>query len=150
VHDPDNPFKDQIDEEIYLSFSDWYHDSPLFLAKRFLSVDNPSGAEPVPNAALMNDTQDLKINIKPGKTYMFRMVNMGAFAAQHVWFEGHTMRVVEVDGVYTEPMEADMLYMAAAQRYSVLITTKNDTSTNFPIMGSMDEVCLFAFEKICH
>lgn len=142
VHDPDSPYKGKFDEEIYLTFSDWYYESPLFLAKHFLSVENPSGAEPVPDAALMNDTQNLKINIKPGKTYMFRMVNMAAFAAQHVWFEGHTMRVVEVDGVYTEPMDADMLYITAAQRYSVLVTMKNDTSTNFPIMGSMDEVRL--------
>jgi iron transport multicopper oxidase len=88
----------------------------------------------------MNDTQNLNINIEPGKTYMFRMVNMAAFAAQYVWFEGHTMRIVEVDGVYTEPAEADMLYLTAAQRYSVLITAKNDTNANFAIQGSMDQV----------
>jgi iron transport multicopper oxidase len=88
----------------------------------------------------MNDTQNLTINVEPGKTYMFRMINMGAFAAQYVWFEGHNMRIIEVDGVYTEPAEADMIYMTAAQRYSVLITAKNDTNANFAIQGSMDEV----------
>ena len=113
---------------------------PSKLLDWFISYANPTGAEPVPNAALMNDTQNLTVNFKPGKTYMFRMVNMAAFAAQYVWFEGHTMRIVEVDGVYTEPAEADMIYMTAAQRYSVLITAKNDTSSNFAIQGSMDTV----------
>jgi iron transport multicopper oxidase len=147
IHDPDMPFKSLYDEEIILTFSDWYHDMMAPLLKFFISYANPSGAEPVPNAALMNDTQGLQIKVQPGKTYLFRMVNMAAFAAQHVWFEGHTMRIVEVDGVYTDPKEADMIYMAAAQRYSVLITTRNDTSANFPIMGSMDEVRFLLFKQ---
>lgn len=109
----------------------------------FISVTNPTGAEPVPNAALMNDTQNLTISVEPGKTYLFRMINIGAFAGQYIWFEDHTMRIVEVDGVYTDPAEADMIYMTAAQRYSVLITMKNETDTNFAIVGSMDEVCIF-------
>ena len=110
--------------------------------KRFISFANPTGAEPVPDAALMNDTQNLTTMVQPGKTYMFRIINMGAFAAQYLWFEGHTMQIVEVDGIYTEPAEADMLYITVAQRYSVLITTKNDTTTNYAFVGSMDQVCL--------
>jgi iron transport multicopper oxidase len=140
VHDPENPHKDLYDEEIVLTFSDWYHDLMQDLLKGFISITNPSGAEPVPQAALVNDTQNLTVKIQPGKTYMFRLINMGAFAAQYVWFEGHTMRVVEVDGVYTEPMDADMLYLTAAQRYSVLVTAKNDTSSNFAFVGAMDQV----------
>jgi iron transport multicopper oxidase len=140
VHDPENPHKDLYDEEIVLTFSDWYHDLMQDLLKGFISITNPSGAEPVPQAALVNDTQNLTVKIQPGKTYMFRLINMGAFAAQYVWFEGHTMRVVEVDGVYTEPMDADMLYVTAAQRYSVLVTAKNDTSSNFAFVGAMDQV----------
>src|SRR5437773_10718303 len=101
------------------------------LITSFINRKNPTGAEPIPNAALFNDTQDLKVAVQPGKTYMIRMINFGAFAAQYVWFEGHSMRIVEVDGVYTEPAEAQMIYLSAAQRYSVLLTTKNDTSANF-------------------
>lgn len=141
ISDPDSPYKDQYDEELVLTLSDWYHDQMPGLLAGFISYANPTGAEPVPNSALMNDTQNLSIPVKPGKTYMFRIVNMAAFAAQYLLFEGHTMRIVEVDGIYTEPAETDQIYITAAQRYSVLITTKNDTSTNFPIVGSMDQVC---------
>jgi iron transport multicopper oxidase len=109
------------------------------LLASFINVANPSGAEPVPQAALFNDTQNLTVKIEPGKTYLFRLVNMGAFAAQYFWFEEHTMRIVEVDGVYTEPKEADMIYLTAAQRYSVLVTAKNSSSSNFAFVGSMDQ-----------
>jgi iron transport multicopper oxidase len=140
VHDPEDPFKDQYDEEIVLTLSDWYHDRMQELLKSFINIANPSGAEPVPQAALMNDTQNLGIKVQPGKTYLFRLINMGAFAAHYVWFEEHTMRVVEVDGIYTEATEAKMLYVTAAQRYSVLVTMKNDSSSNFAVVGSMDQV----------
>ncbi|ORX94999.1 iron transport multicopper oxidase FET3 precursor [Clohesyomyces aquaticus] len=147
VHDPDSPFKDLYDEEIVLPFSDWYHDEMSGLLADFISIKNPSGAEPVPNSNLVNETQNLSVSIKAGKTYLVRMVNMGAFAAQYVWFEGHTMRIVEVDGVYTEPTEADMIYMTAAQRYSVLITAKNSTDANFAFVGSMDQDLFDAIPK---
>lgn len=106
----------------------------------FMSKGNPTGAEPVPQAALMNDTQNLKVPVQPGKTYLFRLVNVAAFAGQYVWIEGHNISIVEVDGVYTEPAEASMIYISAAQRYSFLVTTRNDTSSNFAIVGSMDTV----------
>ncbi|MCJ1408319.1 hypothetical protein MMC19_002394 [Ptychographa xylographoides] len=138
IHDPDSPFKDDYDEELVLTLSDWYHDSMATLIPAFISVTNPTGTEPIPDAALMNDTQNLSILVEPGKTYMVRIVNMAAFASQYFWIEGHTMRVVEVDGIYTEPAEASMLYITAAQRYSFLITISNDTTSNFAIIGSMD------------
>ncbi|KAF2874161.1 iron transport multicopper oxidase FET3 precursor [Massariosphaeria phaeospora] len=139
IHDPDSPHKDLYDEEIVLTFSDWYHGLMSDLLAGFVSIANPSGAEPVPESSLVNETRDLPISIEPGKTYLFRMINMGAFAAQYVWFEGHTMRIVEVDGIYTEPTDAEMIYMTAAQRYSVLITAKNSTDANFAFVGSMDQ-----------
>jgi iron transport multicopper oxidase len=123
-----------------MTVSDWYHDSMTNLMSRFLSVANPSGAEPIPDSALLNDTQGLKVDVQPGKTYLFRVINVGAFVGMYVWFEGHNMSIVEVDGVYTEPAEASMIYLGVAQRYGVLVTTKNGTSANFPIVSSMDEV----------
>ena len=125
-----------------ITLGDWYHDQMTELMKQFISVTNPTGAEPVPDAALMNDTQNLTLAVEPGKTYLFRLINVGAFASQYFWIEGHTMKVVEVDGVYTEPADADMIYLTTAQRYSVLVTMKNETNANFAMVGSMDTVRL--------
>ncbi|KAJ8071067.1 hypothetical protein OCU04_001412 [Sclerotinia nivalis] len=105
---------------------------------KFLGVENPTGAEPVPQAVLLNDTQNLTVSVKPGRTYLFRVVNIGAFAGQYIWFEGHNITIVEVDGVWTKKAEAKSIYVAAAQRYSFLLTTKNDTSANFAFVTSMD------------
>lgn len=126
--------------------SDWYHDQMRPLLHKFVSRLNPTGAEPVPNGALMNDTQNTTIAVEPGKTYLFRMINMGAFAGQYLWFEGHTMRIVEVDGIYTEPAEAETIYITTAQRYSVLVTMKNNTDSNFAIVSSMDQVSTLSDE----
>lgn len=143
ITDPNTPFKGMYDEELVLSVSDWYHDEMSTLIPNFISVTNPTGAEPVPNSALLNETQNLNITLQAGKTYLVRMVNMGAFAGQYVWFEGHNISIVEVDGIYTQPAETDMIYLTAAQRYSFLLTAKNETSANYPFMASMDTVSTF-------
>ena len=148
VHDPDFPFEDQYDEELVVTLSDWYHDQMATLITPFMSKGNPTGAEPVPNAALMNETQDLKIGVEPGKTYLFRLINIGAFAGQYFWFEGHNMTVVEVDGVYTKAKETDMIYLSVAQRCSVLVTTRNDTDANYAVVGSMDTVSTGYFLQV--
>lgn len=140
IHDPENPYRGQYDEEVAITLSDWYHDEMPGLLSSFISLTNPTGAEPVPDSALMNDTQNLTVTVEPGKTYFFRMTNIGAFAGQYFWIEGHTLKVIEVDGVYTEPAETSMIYLTAAQRYGFLVTARNDTSANFAMVGSMDTV----------
>lgn len=123
-----------------LSVSDWYHEEMQTLIPLFLNKANPTGAEPVPQNALLNDTQNLTVSIQPGKTYLFHVVNMGALAGQYLWFEDHNMTIVEVDGVFTEKAETDRIYISAAQRYSFLLTTKNETTSNYAFVASMDTV----------
>lgn len=139
VHDPEGPYEGKYDEEVVITLSDWYHQPIQSLLKDFISVENPTGAEPVPQAALMNDTQNLQVSVKPGQTYLVRLVNIGAFAAHYLWFEGHEMRIVEVDGVWVEEAAAERLYITPAQRYSVLLTARDDASKNFAIVSAMDE-----------
>ncbi len=145
MHDPENPHRDRYDEEMVLTLSDWYNEEMRPLIARFLDVSNPTGAEPVPERALMNDTVDLKVAVQPRKTYLIHIINIGAFASQYLWFENHTMSIVEVDGVYTEPAES--IYVTPAQRYSVLLTTKDTPDQNFAIVGSMDQVCHIAMKS---
>lgn len=141
INDPVNPFEGQYDEEVVVTLSDWYHDQMPGLMSKFISVENPTGAEPVPQAALINDTQNVTVSVEPGKTYYFHMANIGAFAGQYFWIEGHTMKIIEVDGVFVDAAEAEMIYITAAQRYSFLVTTRNDSSANFAMVGAMDTVC---------
>jgi iron transport multicopper oxidase len=80
------------------------------------------------------------INVQPGTTYLMRIVNTGAFAAQYFYIQDHTFEIVEIDGVYTERAEASVLYVAVAQRYSILLTTKNSTDANYAIVTCADQV----------
>jgi iron transport multicopper oxidase len=50
----------------------------------------------------------------------------------HFWIEGHTMRVD------TEELEEDLVSIAVAQRYSILVTARNDTSQNWPMHANLD------------
>jgi iron transport multicopper oxidase len=138
ISDPDFPY--EYDEQFVLSVSDWYHEEMQLVIPKFINKANPTGAEPIPQSVLFNDTQNLTVPIQPGKTYLFQVVNIGAFAGQYIWFEGHNMTIVEVDGVYTDQAEAEMIYVAAAQRCSFLITTKNETTANYAFVSSMDTV----------
>lgn len=142
VHDDNAYFHDEYDEEFVVTVSDWYHELVEGIAPDFLSVYNPTGAEPIPDAFLFNDTLNSSLPVKPNTTYLIRIINIGAFVAQYFYIDGHNFTIVEIDGVYTEPTEADILYIGIAQRYSILVTTKNSTDQNYAIVTVADSVLL--------
>ena len=48
-----------------------------------------------------------------------------------VAIDQHDMYVIEVDGVEIEPYHIDILTVAVAQRYAILVQAKNQTSSNY-------------------
>lgn len=133
----DYPF--DFDEEVTLSVGEWYHETANVLIPKFLNRFNPTGAEPVPQNSLFNDTRNVSWVVEPNKTYFMRICNVGGFASQYLFIEDHEFEVVEVDGIYVTPNTTSALYVTVAQRYGVLIHTKNDTSKNFAFMNSFDD-----------
>ncbi|KAJ6036778.1 Iron transport multicopper oxidase fetC [Penicillium herquei] len=143
VQDNSSYFHDMYHGEHVVSLSDWYHKLLQEEATEFISRKNPTGAEPIPQSFLFNDTTlGSNLSVEPGKTYLLRLVNIGAFVAQYFYIEDHSFQIVEIDGVYTEPTEASILYIAVAQRYSVLVTMKNSTEKNYPIVTIADSQLL--------
>ena len=138
----DDNFPYDYDEELSLSLSEWYHDLVTDLTKSFMSVYNPTGAEPIPQNLIVNNTMNLTWEVQPDTTYLLRIVNVGGFVSQYFWIEDHEMTVVEIDGITTEKNVTDMLYITVAQRYTVLVHTKNETDKNFAIMQKFDETML--------
>lgn len=148
VHDRDAPF--EYDEEIILTMTDWYHEQMPKLINDYQSTVNLATKDngisaPVADSGLYNDYSDSKIHVKPGKTYLVRMICTSNYAGVAVMIDQHNLRVVEVDGVYVE--ETDMgsknLRLAPGQRWAFLVETKNDTSQNYPIFGTLDINMLF-------
>ena len=134
-----------------MTFSDWYHEQMPTLLNYYQSTADvtnnsiQSGQAPIPDSGLINDSQNNTFKVKPGKTYLIHMIDMANFPGVAVWFQGHNFTAVGVDGTYVEPyyMGAEMLRLAPAQRWDILITTKNDTSSNFVIFTTLDVNMLF-------
>lgn len=149
VHDKEMESKYHYDEELDLTISDWYHETSDILAQRQLTRYNPTGAEPVPDSTLFNDTRDTTVKVKPDSTYMIRIVNMAMMVSQYLFFEDHDVEIIEVDGQYTKPAKAKVLYLAAGQRTTVLLHTKklSEVTKNFCIVQSMDSSMLDVIPK---
>lgn len=48
------------------------------------------------------------------------------------------MKIVEVDGSYTEPFEASQIRVAPAQRYTVLLNAHSSSEANFAFLAALD------------
>lgn len=169
LHSPNETYVGDYDAEFTVLLSDWYHNEQPGLSASFISIANPGGAEPIPDAALIYFSQNgsylapitgshpspvtsavgfnenATLPFQPGKTYRLRVINMGAFAGFFFWIDGHQMRIIEADGTDTQELPVDMLSLSVAQRYSVLVTARNDTSSNWAIHANMDTTM---FDKV--
>lgn len=73
-----------------------------------------------------------------GKTYLFRIMNIGAMPAFFFNIEDHNMTIVAMDGIYTQRTTAQTLNVGTGQRFDVLVTMKPDTSRNYDISALID------------
>ncbi|GAA5964502.1 hypothetical protein JCM8115_003900 [Rhodotorula mucilaginosa] len=143
------------DDEFTIVLSDWYYERATKLNNKFMNKYNPTGAEPIPDSLLIYASHNgsylssgdevqfndnLALPFEAGKTYRLRVVNAGIFAMTFFWIDGHDMRIIEVDGIDIEEFPVDHLTLSVAQRYSVLVTARNDTSENFYMHANFDSM----------
>ncbi|OBA21155.1 cell surface ferroxidase [Metschnikowia bicuspidata var. bicuspidata NRRL YB-4993] len=137
----DYPFK--FDQQVPLTVGDHYHLESRDIMKSFQSRYNPTGAEPIPQNSLFNESRSVSWNVQPDTTYYLRIVNVGMFVSQYLYIEDHELTIVEVDGVYVKPVTVDSLYLGVAQRYGVLLKTKRSPKQDsFRFVNIMDEPML--------
>lgn len=131
------------DDDYTVSLTDWYHQWYNTLNRtKLMTVTNPAGKDPVPKSHLMyfqhtpwngparvlpGFNENATLRFEPGKTYRLRIANMASFAKFHFWIEGHQMKIIEVDGVDTEPFSVDHFSISVAQRVSVLVKARTDS-----------------------
>ncbi len=130
-----------VDQDVTITLADHYHQQAPYLINYYQSVantNNNGGTEPVPDSNLINGAQNVQFPMVPGKTNLFRIINMGAIAGQYIQFDGHTMTVVEVDGVYVQPYVVQQLFVAVAQRYAVIVKSLATNGQNYAIVATMD------------
>ncbi|KAD3068227.1 hypothetical protein R6Q59_023196 [Mikania micrantha] len=99
-----------------------------------------------------NETYRLKV--KPGKTYLLRLINAALNDELFFKIANHTFTVVDADASYVKPFETDTIFIAPGQTSNILLKTKNHLSddTKFLIAvrpystaapGTFDNTTLF-------
>ncbi|KAJ3286212.1 hypothetical protein HDU76_008010, partial [Blyttiomyces sp. JEL0837] len=121
VNNPAQP--NLYDVDYFIPITDWYHSSYNDLFPKFQTA---VGKQPVPDALLLNEGQNMTIKLTKDKTSRFRFVSMALSNTNMVWFDEHNMTIIEVDGVSVKPFKVTALKIAPGQRYSVLVTGTND------------------------
>jgi iron transport multicopper oxidase len=123
VYDPKDPHLSKYDvdnESTVITLGDWYH-----------TVAHKAGAFPDADSTLINGkgryaggpTVPLSvINVQPNKRYRFRLVSISCDPNYIFSIDGHTMTVIEADGVNTQPYTVDSIQIFAGQRYSFVVT----------------------------
>ncbi|OLN85996.1 Iron transport multicopper oxidase FET3-like protein 2 [Colletotrichum chlorophyti] len=138
IHDPNDPYAGQYDEEYLLTMSDWYDEQSLTLMKTMFLPNNTRFAPPLPNSMVVNDGQGTNYNFQKGKTYRFRMINYASLAAFMVHFDSHDMNVIMSDSAYVKQKLTYMLRLAPAQRYDVLIKCIDRDNRNYGFLIATD------------
>lgn len=62
------------------------------------------------------------VNVEHGKRYRLRLIGMSCDPSFNFSIDGHSLTVIEADGILTEPLLVDSLQIFAGQRYSVVLT----------------------------
>ncbi|TKY47852.1 L-ascorbate oxidase-like [Spatholobus suberectus] len=118
------PYADPEDE-YWVLMGDWYTKSHTTL-KKFLDSGRSLGK---PDGVLINgktakgDGSDKPLyTMKPGKTYKYRLCNVGLKGALNFRIQGHPMKLVEMEGSHVVQNIYDSLDVHVGQCYTVLVT----------------------------
>lgn len=83
--------------DFVVGIQDWYHQLHRPLLDQFLSIYNPTGAEPIPDTPLINHKVNEIFSVAPNSTYRLRFISMAAFSMFNIWIDDHNMTIIEVN-----------------------------------------------------
>ncbi|XP_071729119.1 monocopper oxidase-like protein SKU5 [Rutidosis leptorrhynchoides] len=125
--------------EFDLLIGDWYF-------KDYKVIRSSLGASrDVPDMMLINGQPPHGYNtsrfyevfkVNKGKTYRFRVSNIGSTLSFNFRIQNHKMVIVETEGSYTNQITLDSLDVHVGQSYSVLVTADLDDSSDYYIVAS--------------
>ncbi|KAJ7314461.1 yellow laccase [Mycena albidolilacea] len=119
LFDPQRHLYDVDDDSTVITLADWYH---------FVAPSAP--AIPVANSTLINGLGRYAggpasplavISVRKNTRYRFRLVAMSCDPNYIFSIDGHSMTIIEVDGVNHKPLTVDSLQIFAGQRYSFVL-----------------------------
>ncbi|XP_042513873.1 laccase-17-like [Macadamia integrifolia] len=118
-------------KEVPILFGEWWNaDTEAVISQ---ALQNGGGAN-VSDAYTINGLpgplyncsakDTFKLKVKPGKTYLLRLINAALNDELFFSIANHTVTVVEVDAVYVKPFNTKTLLITPGQTTNVLLRTK--------------------------
>ncbi|XP_031276855.1 laccase-17-like [Pistacia vera] len=118
-------------KEIPILFGEWFNVDPEAIINQSLQTGagpNVSDAYTIngfPGPLYNCSSQDIyKLKVKPGKTYLLRLINAALNDELFFSIANHNLTVVEADAVYVKPFNTDKLLITPGQTTNVLLKTK--------------------------
>ncbi|KAH9614389.1 hypothetical protein KSS87_019393 [Heliosperma pusillum] len=123
------PYSDPEDDYTVL-IGDWYKQSHATLRKTLdegRSLSRPDGVLINCKQGKVGDEKEEPLfTMKTGKTYKYRICNVGLKNSLNFRIQGHKMKVVEVEGSHTVQNVYESLDVHLGQCYGVLVTADQD------------------------
>ncbi|KAJ7464416.1 laccase 2 precursor [Mycena latifolia] len=122
IYDPVDPQRHLYtvdDESTIITLADWYHfpakSAPVIPTANSTLINGLGRYQGGPASALT------VISVKKGTRYRFRLVAISCDPNYTFSIDGHSMTIIEVDGVSHKPLTVDSLQIFAGQRYSFVL-----------------------------
>ncbi|KAG4216124.1 hypothetical protein ERO13_A01G221751v2 [Gossypium hirsutum] len=129
-HNQSYPFQ-KPQKEVTIILGEWFNVDPEAIISQALKT---GGGPNVSDAYTINGLPGLlyncsskdtyKLKVKPGKTYLLRLINAALNDELFFTIANHTLTVVEGDAIYTKAFDTDKLLITPGQTANVLLKTK--------------------------
>ncbi|KAB1214677.1 hypothetical protein CJ030_MR5G022126 [Morella rubra] len=121
------------DGEFTLLVGDWYKASHQVLRKKL----NSGVRLPLPDGLLINGVKaGYVFTGEPGRTYKFRVSNVGIATSINFRIQGHVLKLIEVEGCHTVQDTYESLDVHVGQSVTVLVTLRLSTKDYFIVASS--------------
>ncbi|KAJ4761775.1 Laccase [Rhynchospora pubera] len=131
-------------KEVPIMFGEWFNSDPEAVIKQALQTGagpNISDAYTInglPGPLYNCSAKDtFKLNVKPGRTYLLRLINAALNSELFFSIANHSFTVVETDANYVKPFSTNTLLISPGQTINILLSTHQTTpSSSFLMMAS--------------
>ncbi|OVA17825.1 Multicopper oxidase [Macleaya cordata] len=118
-------------KEVPIIFGEWFKaDTEAVINQALQTGGGPNVSDAytingLPGPLYNCSTKDtFKLKVKPGKTYLLRLINAALNDELFFSIANHTLTVVDADAIYVKPFETDTLLITPGQTTNVLLKTK--------------------------
>ncbi|RZC77883.1 hypothetical protein C5167_002093 [Papaver somniferum] len=132
------PFADP-EEDYTVLIGDWYtkdHKALRSVLDSGRSINRPDGVLINGKSSKGADKNEPLFSMKPGKTYRYRICNVGIKSTLNFRIQGHMMKLVEMDGSHVVQNTYDSLDVHVGQCYSVLVTADQEPRDYYMVASS--------------